>query len=203
MRTKTALVLSLLASSFLANQAQSQPQAQGEKDGRLIKQHAPTDHDSSVDLSEFKGGGISVKYPRGWEVDPSVQSPRVLHVKTLGGKVNASVTVQDVPDGTTLEEYKDATISDIAVDAKALNPTKLSEESTHLGDMQAWKFIYSISVPNAQPNVSAKQTLFISVKGNRGYLLCCTAFDELPSKFDSVFRAMADSVKAIETDPAK
>jgi hypothetical protein len=201
MRIQTPLALSVLIAttiSFCAagsNSAFAQPQAQGESDPSLLKRHAPTDSDAAVELKEFHGQGISVKYPAGWEVISDVPEPRVFHVKTLGGKVNASVTVQDLPDDTSLDEYKDATTRDIAEEAGQIHPEKLSEETTHLGEMPAWKLVYSIKVPDSKPASSAKQTLFVAVKDGRGYLLCCTAFDALPGKFDGVFRSMADSMK--------
>lgn len=210
MRTQTALTLSVLLATTLTgtalNSAFAQPQAQGEPDNSLIKPHAPTDSDAAVELKEFHGQGVSVKYPAGWEVIADVPEPRVLHVKTLGGRVNASVTVQDLPDDTSLDEYKDATTRDIVEEAGQIKPEKLSEENTHLGDMPAWKLVYSIKVPESKPAASAKQTLFVAVKDGRGYLLCCTAFDALPGKFDAVFRSMADSMKvdagAPKTAPA-
>lgn len=160
--------------------------------------------DSSVELVEFKNENIAIKYPAGWELMPEVSKSRVMHVKTLSGKVNASVTVQEVLPGTTLDQYRDATTRDIETDAKDLSPRKLGEEKAHLGKIDAWKLIYSISVPKTEPTISAKQTLYLTVKNNRGYLLCCTAFDALPGKFDSVFRLMADTLRITEnTGPAK
>jgi hypothetical protein len=184
------------------NSAFAQPVVVGEPDKSLIKKHAPTDSDAAVEMKAFEGNGILVKYPAGWEVISNVPQPRVLHVKTLGGKVNASVTVQDIPEGTTLDQYRDDTTRDVIEEASELHPKKLSEESTHLGDMPAWKLVYSIAVPGSQPASSAKQTLFVAVKGTRGFLLCCTAYDALPGKFDPIFRSMADSVKAVEAAPA-
>lgn len=202
MLNKNALLLSLC---LLLSPAAvlAQPEPEGEKDGSLIKKDAPLEADSSVELHEFKGDSVIVKYPAGWELMPDVPKPRILHVKTLGGKVNASVTVQDIPAGLTLDQYRDATIRDIESDAKDLHPQKVLEEKTHLGEIDGWKLIYSINVPNTQPPLSAKQTLYVAVKDNRGYLLCCTAFDALPGKFDSVFRLMADSLRITDKEPAK
>lgn len=210
MRTQTALALSVLLTTAVAgtgmNSASAQPQAQGEPNNSLIKQPALTDSDAAVELKEFHGQGISVKYPSSWEVIADVPAPRVLHVKTLGGRVNASVTAQDLPANTSLDEYKDATTRDVIEEAGQIHPEKLSEENTHLGDMPAWKLVYSIKVPESKTAASAKQTLFVAVKDGRGYLLCCTAFDALPGKFDSVFRSMADSLKvdaaAVKASPA-
>ncbi|MDZ4834654.1 MAG: hypothetical protein SGJ27_12820 [Candidatus Melainabacteria bacterium] len=198
------LFVFLWASSSLT--AAAQPTAQGEKDGALLKDKAPLEADSSVELSVFKNDSITMKYPSGWQLISDVPKPRVLHVKTMGGRVNASLTVQDLPAGTTLQQYRDATTRDIESEAKELSPKKLVEEKSLLGNVDAWKLIYSINVPKTEPPVSAKQTLYISVKNNRGYLLCCTAFDLLPGKFDSVFRLMAESLtvsapEAADTDP--
>lgn len=179
----------------------AQPESEGDKDDSLIKKSAPLESDSSVELQEFKSDTVVLKYPSGWELMPDVPKPRVFHVKTMGGKVNASVTVQPVPSGITLEQYRDATTRDIESDAKDLHPQKVAEEKTHLGEIDAWKLIYSINVPNTQPPVSAKQTLYVAVKGDCGYLLCCTAFDALPGKYDSIFRLMAQSLKI--TPPEK
>lgn len=166
----------------------------------IAKERAALEADSSVELVEFKGDTIAISYPAGWQLVPDVPKPRVLHVKALGGKVNASVTVQEIPAGTTLENYRDATTRNIESDAKDLSPKRVSEEKTHLGEAEAWKLIYSVNVPNTQPPLSAKQTLYICVKNNRGYLLCCTAFDALPGKFDSIFRLMADSLRVIPSE---
>lgn len=193
MRVSMLVLLLVLGSIPLTGFAHPEPQ---DEIRELLKERSPLETDAAVDLVEFKGECVSIKYPAGWEVLPDVRKPRVLHVKTLGGKVNVSITVQNLAEQTTLEQYRESTMRDIEADAKDLQPKKVSEEKTHLGDMTAWKLVYSISVPNIQPATSAKQTLFIAVQGSRGYLLCCTAFDALPSKFDGVFRTMADSLKA-------
>ncbi len=193
--TKNQILLLSFCIALTPAVGMAQPQSEGDKDDSLIKKSAPLESDSSVELQEFKSDNLIVKYPSAWERMADVPKPRVLHVKTMGGKVNASVTVQPVPSGITLEQYRDATTRDIESDAKDLHPQKVAEEKTHLGEIDAWKLIYSINVPNTQPPISAKQTLYIAVKGDRGYLLCCTAFDALPGKYDSIFRLMADSLK--------
>lgn len=205
MTKKIALLLSLC---FLFSPSVSQAQPDDEdKGGSRIKRRPPLEADSSVELREFKCDSVILKYPDGWELMSDVPKPRVLHVKTMGGKVNASVTIQEISSGITLDQYRDATTRDIESDAKDLNPKKVAEEKSHLGEIDAWKLIYSINVPNAQPPLSAKQTLYVAVKDNRGYLLCCTAFDALPGKFDSIFRLMASSLKvapgAAEKAPVK
>jgi hypothetical protein len=205
---KITLLLSLACMLLLSPLAgQAQPDDENQQHGSLIKKRAPLEADSSVELREFKGDSVLLKYPAGWELISDVPKPRIFHVKTMGGRVNASITVQEISSGLTLDQYRDATTRDIESDAKDLNPKKVAVEKSHLGEIDAWKLIYSINVPNTQPPLSAKQTLFVAVKGNRGYLLCCTAFDALPGKFDSIFRLMADSLRfapgALDKEPAK
>jgi hypothetical protein len=161
----------------------------------LIKEWAPTDSDASARLTEFHGRGVSARYPVDWVVVGNLPENRLFHVKTMGGRVNASLTVQEVSPGTTLEQYRDATIADAEKDAAKLSPRKLSVESTKLGELPAYKLVFAITVPETYPAETAKQTLFVAISGNRGYLLCCTAFDALPSTYDAVFRNIADSVK--------
>lgn len=197
----SSVLISAIALTAFAGACPAQP---GVHQPRMVqdehrKDRLPTDADAAVELKEFHGGGISIKYPAGWELLKDVPEPRVMHVKTLGGKVNASMTVEEVPKDTTLEQYRDATTNDVIEEAKDIHPKKISEESTHVGDMPAWKIIYSITVPNSKPVESAKQTLYVAVKDGRGYILCCTAFDALPGKFDAIFRSMADSVKTLES----
>lgn len=199
----SSILISAIALVAFASACQAQPGVH--EPGTVQDDHSkerrplPTDADAAVELKEFHGGGISIKYPAGWELIKDVPEPRVMHVKTLGGKVNASMTVEEVPKDTTLDQYRDATTNDVIEEAKDIHPKKISEESTHVGDMPAWKIVYSITVPNSKPVESAKQTLYVAVKDGHGYILCCTAFDALPGKFDAIFRSMADSVKTLES----
>lgn len=141
---------------------------------------------------------IAFDYPKAWGVLEEVPPPRLFHCISKDRTANASFTVQDIPKDTTLEGYVKASVDDIATTAKDMSPVQKSSEKVDLAVGPTQKLVYGITVPDSG-GTTATQVLYITVKGNKGYLLCCSARNPVEPAVLDVFKKMADSLQIKES----
>jgi len=129
-----------------------------------------------------EGLGFAIRMPPGWEIkqcnDEVVVALEPKESKDDNFRENVSVVVEDVKEGTELDEYVKRRVRDMK---------RLSEEfylwgnsRATLDGMPARRLVYSITFAG----IRCKCLAFIALRGSHGYVLTCAA---QPHRFDQLF----------------
>ena len=128
-----------------------------------------------------KGLGFAIRMPPGWEIkqcnDDMVVALEAKESKNDNFRENVSVVVEDVTEGTELDDYVKRRVRDMR---------RLSEDfylwgnsRATLDGMPARRLVYSITFAR----IRCKCLAFIAVRGTHGYVVTCAA---QPRRFDQL-----------------
>jgi len=136
-----------------------------------------------------EGLGFAIRMPPGWEMkqcnDDMVVALEPKESKDDNFRENVSVVVEDVKEGTELDEYVKRRVRDMK---------RLSEDfylwgnsRATLDGMPARRLVYSITFAG----IRCKCLAFIALRGSHGYVLTCAA---QPHRFDQLLPLFRECV---------
>ncbi len=138
---------------------------------------------------------FSLAEPEGWNVDESgLMGTAVIFYGPTESEftVNANVVVEEIPEGTTLEQYASAgneTLADVLN-----NYEQISEREMKIGDLDAHERVFTHEMGDRK--LVAKQVAVVSEK--RAYVLTFTALEGNYDQYVEVFDKMVQSFEVSE-----
>jgi hypothetical protein len=136
-----------------------------------------------------KQDGFSIRFPAEWEQKENVMGTTVMALSPAEGAgdtfhENVNVTVEALPSPMTLDEYFNLCMVNLG---KLLAEGRQPEVSdATLGGEKAKRVVYQTTIGQ----IGVNGTLYVAVKGNRGYALTCSAtpdsFDAYKARFEEI-----------------
>ncbi len=139
--------------------------------------------------------GFRIKYPASWEPAAPNTGLVVVKFRTLKGLVSARMAVEDLPAGTTLQTYAQATNIGVKtfMAQQGMPATFLGEGNTTLAGIPASQTSYTYNLKKT--TLAVKVLQIMAVRNGRGYCFNYTAASDL---YDPFFRVFVEMVKSIE-----
>lgn len=155
---------------------------------------------NKVEMVRFEStdNTISFDYPRDWVVSDDMEVPRVFQAYSTDRNANIIFSVQDLPPEMTLDEFVKVTADDMANKKSKITPVQTSTESLTIGGAPAQKLTYSTMVQRMDGG-SLTQSLYITIKGHKAYMLCSTLKDPVEKVNQDIIDTVVKSIKIEET----
>ncbi len=148
---------------------------------------------------EYKNSerGISIEYPKSWEMIEPKASPIICKFRGLGGLVSYRVYSEPLPATMTLEAYTKASLDALKTGmAQAKIPIEMiSEKAAVFAGNPATEIIYTIE--DAETKRTAKAFMIMTTNKSRGFGLNYTADSEYYDTFMPVINAACKSMKVL------
>ena len=136
-----------------------------------------------------KAEGFSIRFPAEWEQKENVMGSVVMALSPAEGEAdafreNVNVTVEALPSPMTLDEYFNLSMVNLG---KLLTEGRQPEVSdATLGGEKAKRVVCQMMMGQ----INVKSTVYVAVKGTRGYSLACSAtpdsFDAYKARFEEI-----------------
>ena len=128
-----------------------------------------------------KQEGFSIRFPAEWEQKENVMGTVVIALSPAQGtddpfRENVNVVVEALPSLMTLDEYFNLSMVNLKKLLAAGQEPEVSDIT--LGGEKAKRVVYQTMMGQ----IGVKGTLYVAVKGQRGYALTCSA---TPESFDA------------------
>ena len=136
-----------------------------------------------------KQEGFSIRFPEDWEQKENVMGTVVIALSPAQGaddafRENVNVTVEALPSSMDLEKYLELSMANLKNLLSAGQVPEVSD--TTLSGEKAKRVVYQTTMGQT----GVKGTLYVAVKGNRGYALTCSAapdsFDAYKASFEEI-----------------
>jgi len=136
-----------------------------------------------------KAEGFSIRFPAEWEQKENVMGTVVIAVSPAEGaddpfRENVNVVVETLPATMDLEEYFKLNMANMEKMFTTGQQPEVSD--TTFGGEKAKRVVYQTTMGQ----IGVKGTLYVAVKGNRGYALTCSAtpdsFDAYKARFEEI-----------------
>ncbi len=148
---------------------------------------------------EYKNSerGISIEYPKTWEMIEPKDSPIICKFKGLGGLVSYRVYSEPLPATMTLEAYTKASLDALKNGmAQANIPIEMvSEKAAVFAGSPATEITYIIK--DIEAKCTAKALMIMTTNKSRGFGLNYTADSEYYDTFMPVINAASKSMKVL------
>jgi hypothetical protein len=136
-----------------------------------------------------KQEGFSIRFPAEWEQKENVMGSVVIALSPAEGaddafRENVNVTVEALPSPMTLDEYFNLSMANLKNLLSEGQEPEVSDAT--LGGEKAKRFVCQMTMGQ----INVKSTVYVAVKGTRGYLLTCSAtpdsFDAYKARFEKI-----------------
>jgi len=136
-----------------------------------------------------KQEGFSIRFPAEWEQKENVMGTVVIALSPAEGEAdtfqeNVNVVVEALPAPMDLEKYLELGMANLKNLLSAGQEPEVSD--TTLGGEKAKRVVYQTTMGQ----IGVKGTLYVAVKGHRGYALTCSAttdsFDAYKARFAEI-----------------
>ena len=136
-----------------------------------------------------KQEGFSIRFPEDWEQKENVMGTVVIALSPAQGaddafRENVNVTVEALPSSMDLEKYLELSMANLKNLLSEGQEPEVSD--TTLGGEKAKRFVCQMTMGQ----INVKSTVYVAVKGTRGYLLTCSAtpdsFDAYKARFEEI-----------------
>jgi hypothetical protein len=136
-----------------------------------------------------KQEGFSIRFPAEWEQKENVMGTVVIALSPAEGaddpfRENVNVVVEALPAKMDLEKYLELSMANLKNLLSAGREPEVSD--TTLGGEKAKRVVYQTTMGQ----IGVKGTLYVAVKGGRGYALTCSAtpdsFDAYKARFEEI-----------------
>jgi len=136
-----------------------------------------------------KQEGFSIRFPAEWEQKENVMGTVVIALSPAEGEAdtfreNVNVVVEALPTPMDLEKYLELTVANLKNLLSAGQEPEVSDAT--LGGEKAKRVVYQTTMGQ----IGVKGTLYVAVKGNRGYAITCSAtpdsFDAYKAQFERI-----------------
>ena len=155
---------------------------------------APTSVLAQEDFTEHVYGDVfRLSTPADWDVRRDVkESVRLIALAPLDGpddpfRENLNVTIQDVPEATSLEAYYDDVFAEIATSIPSFQ--EVETRNTRIGGVPAKRLVYEYTF-NGRP---FRVITYVLLGGDRGYFLTGTALASTFDAYAETFEQIAGS----------
>ena len=154
---------------------------------------APTSVLAQDDFTEHAYGDVfRLSVPGDWDVRQDVKSVRLIALAPLDGpddpfRENLNVTIQDVPEATSLEAYYDDVFAEIATSIPSFQ--EVETRNTRIGGVPAKRLVYEYTF-NGRP---FRVITYVLLGGDRGYFLTGTALASTFDAYAETFEQIAET----------
>ncbi len=155
---------------------------------------------SQVEMVRFESTDktISFDYPRDWVVSDDMEVPRIFQAYSTDRNANIIFSVQDLPTDMSLDAFVKITADDLANKKSKITPVQTSIDSLTINGAPARRLTYSTMVQRMDGG-SLTQSLYITVKGHKAYMLCSTMKDPVQQVNQDIIDTVVSSIKVEET----
>ena len=136
-----------------------------------------------------KQDGFSIRFPAEWEQKENVMGSVVMALSPAEGEAdafreNVNVMVEALPSKMDLEKYLELSMANLKKLLSAGQEPEVSD--TTLGGEKAKRVVCQMTMGQ----INVKSTVYVAVKGTRGYSLACSAtpdsFDAYKARFEEI-----------------
>ena len=136
-----------------------------------------------------KQDGFSIRFPAEWEQKENVMGSVVMALSPAEGEAdafreNVNVMVEALPSKMDLEKYLELSMANLKKLLSAGQEPEVSD--TTLGGEKAKRVVCQMTMGQ----INVKSTVYVAVKGTRGYSLTCSAtpdsFDAYKARFEEI-----------------
>lgn len=146
-------------------------------------------------LFEDKASGISVSYPKSWNVEQPKNGLHIVRFKRPEPGASISFSAQDAFKNETLKDFVD-TVNDKVIKDGAHNNWKVTVTSNKLsGELGGSPAVRTEFKYIMEPPMQSRVTTVTSIKGGKAYSLNYTSIASIHDAYLPVFNEMVKSAK--------
>jgi hypothetical protein len=200
-RMKSIAIASLMGASAVINLTVGNPVV---SQAHVAERTAPTPAEVhkvvSASLEQMvpfasKDNKVKLKYPKNWEEMEPTGSPIFWKIRALGGLASARIATEQIPTGTSLESYANATKAAVQeqMTKQQMPVTVVEDQVIKIAGQPAMQTDYTYELAGTKETVEVLQVVF--VQGQNGYVFNFTAQHEMFDDFMPVVSAILNSIE--------